>query len=401
MSETRPCSSSVKNLWQYKALGDVCVTSSGGTPLKLDSANYDGGTIPWLMSGEVGQRDVIAATKFITDTGLANSSAKLFPPSSVLVAMYGATAGEVGILRFKAATNQAVCGILPNENFVPEFLYYFLLAHQQELASTATGNAQPNISQAKIRALQIPLMPRKEQKRLVSILDEAFEGIATVQSNTESNLANNLAFFAATRNRHLETNNSQWKKVSLGEISDVQSGGTPLISVKTYWNGDIPWYSSGELNSIFTSVPKRHITSSGLGHSNAKVFPQGSLLIGMYDTAALKMSVLDRDAAFNQAIAGVKPNDSIDLVFLLHAINSQKEKILNERRGTRQKNLSLAKIKDIHLRVPPIAHQRKIVALLENDALGCESLSEVIRSKIAALDELKQSLLHQAFSGNL
>jgi type I restriction enzyme S subunit len=138
-----------------------------------------------------------------------------------------------------------------------------------------------------------------------------------------------------------------------------------------------------------------------LGHSNAKVFPQGSLLIGMYDTAALKMSVLDRDAAFNQAIAGVKPNDSIDLVFLLHAINSQKEKILNERRGTRQKNLSLAKIKDIHLRVPPIAHQRKIVALLENDALGCESLSEVIRSKIAALDELKQSLLHQAFSGNL
>jgi type I restriction enzyme S subunit len=71
------------------------------------------------MSGEVGQRDIEVATKFITDAGLANSSAKLFPPSSVLIAMYGATAGDVGILRFQAATNQAVCAIYPNRDFVP------------------------------------------------------------------------------------------------------------------------------------------------------------------------------------------------------------------------------------------------------------------------------------------
>ena len=80
--------------WKYALLGDVCVTSAGGTPLKLDSKNYDGGTIPWLMSGEVGQRDVVAATKFITEKVLASSSAKLFPASSVLIAMYGATAEE-------------------------------------------------------------------------------------------------------------------------------------------------------------------------------------------------------------------------------------------------------------------------------------------------------------------
>jgi type I restriction enzyme S subunit len=82
--------------------------------------------------------------------------------------MYGATAGEVGILRFQAATNQAVCAVLPSDNFVPEFLYYFLLAQQKTLIATATGNAQPNISQAKIRAIRIPMIPQDEQLRIVT-----------------------------------------------------------------------------------------------------------------------------------------------------------------------------------------------------------------------------------------
>src|SRR3954462_7371624 len=94
-----------------------------------------------------------------------------------------------------------------------------------------------------------------------------------------------------------------WQIKKLGDVAEVQSGGTPLVSNKSFWNGDIPWYSSGELNDLYTSIPERHITAAGLKGSNAKLFPAGSLLIGMYDTAALKMSILDRAGAFNQAIA--------------------------------------------------------------------------------------------------
>ncbi|MDD4907142.1 MAG: restriction endonuclease subunit S, partial [Methylobacter tundripaludum] len=114
--------------WQWKLLGDVCKTGSGGTPLKAKEEYYKGGTIPWLMSGEVSQGEVREATNFITQKGLESSAAKIFPKDTVLVAMYGATAGQVGILKFEAATNQAVCGILPNKQFVPEFLFYFLLS---------------------------------------------------------------------------------------------------------------------------------------------------------------------------------------------------------------------------------------------------------------------------------
>ena len=163
-----------------------------------------------------------------------------------------------------------------------------------------------------------------------------------------------------------------WETKTLGEIADVQSGGTPLVSNKAFWNGNLPWYSSGELNDLYTSPPERHVSLLGIESSNAKLFPEGSLLIGMYDTAALKMSILDRAGAFNQAIAGVRPNERIDLVFVLHAINAIRESVLGQRRGVRQKNLSLGKIREIPIPVPPLAEQQRIVGLLDEalDGLG-------------------------------
>ena len=92
--------------WDFVEIGDVLKTTAGGTPLKANKEYYEGGKIPWLLSGEVGQKEIFSSSKFITQAGLDNSSAKIYPPNSVLVAMYGATAGEVGILRFKASSNQ-------------------------------------------------------------------------------------------------------------------------------------------------------------------------------------------------------------------------------------------------------------------------------------------------------
>jgi type I restriction enzyme S subunit len=189
-----------------------------------------------------------------------------------------------------------------------------------------------------------------------------------------------------------------WKIKSLGEISEVQSGGTPLKSQKEYWFGDIPWYSSGELNELFTHASKSFITRKGLEKSNAKLFPKGSLLIGMYDTAALKMSILDRDAAFNQAIAGVKPNEGIDLKFIFYAINSRKPKILNQRRGVRQRNLSLTKIKNIILPFPPLSEQKRIVAILDEAFEGIDAAIANTEKNLANARELFESYLNGIFT---
>jgi type I restriction enzyme, S subunit len=179
-----------------------------------------------------------------------------------------------------------------------------------------------------------------------------------------------------------------WKFQALGKIAEVQSGGTPLRSKNEYWSGEIPWYSSGELNETFTRPSKDFITQKGLEGSNAKLFPKGSLLIGMYDTAALKMSILDRDAAFNQAIAGVRPNKNTDLKFILYAINASRFEILNQRRGVRQKNLSLAKIKDISLPILPIGEQRRIVAIVDQAFEAIDVAIENTKQNLANAREL-------------
>ena len=94
--------------WEYKKLGEVCETSSGGTPSKNNKEYYEDGNIPWLRSGEVAQGLIYKSELFITEKGLNNSSAKLFPIDTIVLAMYGATVGQVGLLKKEMATNQAI-----------------------------------------------------------------------------------------------------------------------------------------------------------------------------------------------------------------------------------------------------------------------------------------------------
>lgn len=143
-------------------------TTSGGTPKSSVSEYYDGGDIPWLTSGEVNYGDVTKSSNYITEKGLNNSSAKWVPENSIVIAMYGATAGKVGIVRYKTTTNQAVCSVLPNDNFNQEFLRYAFQDISEELTSKAIGGGQPNISQTIIKNSYIVDAPIEEQERFAS-----------------------------------------------------------------------------------------------------------------------------------------------------------------------------------------------------------------------------------------
>lgn len=176
--------------WQWIQLGKICKTGAGGTPLKSKKEYYENGDIPWLLSGEVNNRNITSSRNFITQKGLDNSSAKLFPKDSVLVAMYGATAGQVGILRFESASNQAVCAIFPNENYLTDFLYYTFQFKKNELIGKAVGNAQPNISQIKIKETEVPLLELEEQQQIVTQLDQLQEQTNLLVTKYQQKLAN-------------------------------------------------------------------------------------------------------------------------------------------------------------------------------------------------------------------
>ncbi|APR70901.1 MULTISPECIES: restriction endonuclease subunit S [Acinetobacter] len=159
-----------------KKISTFCKTGSGGTPSRSNNAFFENGTIPWVKSGELKNRYITEVEEYITDLAVEKSSAKLVSKGSLLIAMYGATVGEVSQLTFDATTNQAICNIQPDENVCDvNYLYRFLEASKSYLLSRRVGGGQPNISQGVIKDLDVPLPPLAEQRRIASILDQADE----------------------------------------------------------------------------------------------------------------------------------------------------------------------------------------------------------------------------------
>ncbi len=155
--------------WDVVKLGDVAKTASGGTPSRKNP-EYFGGKIHWVKSGELNDSLVSCTEETLTEMGIINSNARVFPKGTLLIAMYGATAGKVGILECEAASNQAVCAVFPQKILSSNFLFYVFMYRRSKLLSERYGGAQPNISQTVIKAFNIPLPPLHEQHEIVRIL---------------------------------------------------------------------------------------------------------------------------------------------------------------------------------------------------------------------------------------
>lgn len=213
----------MKEGWEYKKLGEVCNTSSGGTPSKSHMEYYEGGTIPWLRSGEVAQGLIYSTELCITDLGMKNSSAKLFPIDTVVIAMYGATVGQVGILKKEMTTNQAICGVFPNEIFYPMFLFYCLKAKKSFFIKDAVGGAQPNISQNLIKKTEVPVPPLSEQQHIVEELDLLSSIIEKKKAQIKEldNLAQSL-FYEMFGD--IENNTKSFETYKLGEVCNMKAG---------------------------------------------------------------------------------------------------------------------------------------------------------------------------------
>jgi type I restriction enzyme S subunit len=401
--------------WAIRPLGDLCKTGAGGTPLKSVKGYYEGGNIPWLLSGEVSQGEIYEATNFITPKGLENSSARLFPPDTVLVAMYGATAGQVGILRFEASTNQAVCGILPSEYFVPEFLFYFFLHKKDELVAQAAGNAQPNISQIKIRNTGVPAVPLPEQHRIVAILDEAFDGIATAKANAEKNLQNARALFESHLQSVFTERGEGWVEKRLGDKSLLQmidgdrganypktgdfldDGPCLFLNTKNVRPDGFEFEST-----MFISEEKdRQLRKGKLKRDDVVMTTRGTIgNIGLYSEDVPFDSI-----RINSGMLVFRPNQREILPsYLFEILRSGivKEQIRKYTTGAAQPQLPIKTLVNFSIPVPvTLAAQSKLVKRIRAFQPETQRLESLYQQKLTALDDLKKSLLHQAFSGQL
>ena len=167
----------IPSSWEWAKINTLYQTSSGGTPEK-GHPEYYGGSIPWVKVGDLKNIYIEKTEDTISEIGLNNSSAKLFPEDTILVAMYCNDAiGKSSILRLPMTTNQAICGLFPNPLLCKEYVYYAIQANRAKLQEHAAGGAQKNINQKIVNDLPIPLPPLPEQQRIVAKIEELFEQI--------------------------------------------------------------------------------------------------------------------------------------------------------------------------------------------------------------------------------
>lgn len=158
--------------WKWVRLGECGSWAAGATPSRSNPENYRNGTIPWLKTGDLNDGIIIEIPESISTNAFNTSSLRLNPIGSVLMAMYGATIGKLGILGIEATTNQACCACIPFKVVDNKFLFYFLLSFRKRFIEMGAGGAQPNISKEKIVQAVFPLPPLAEQKRIVEKLDQ-------------------------------------------------------------------------------------------------------------------------------------------------------------------------------------------------------------------------------------
>ena len=383
--------------WMWTTLGVIGTWQSGGTPSRSNKSYY-GGNIPWLKTGDLNDGYITHIPEFITEEAVVNSSAKLNPVGSVLIAMYGATIGKLGILTFPATTNQACCACIEYDAIDPMFLFYFLLSQRTAFIAKGGGGAQPNISKEIIVKTYIPLPPFLEQQRIVAEIERWFSLIDIIE-NGKNDLQN---IIKQTKNKILDLaihgklvsqdpndepaiellkrinpgftpcDNGHytqlpfeapqnWCWTTLGKIGKWQSGSTPNRLNKDYYNGNIPWLKTGDLNDgHITHIPE-YITEKALNETSVKLNPTGSVLIAMYGATIGKIGILTFPATTNQACCACEVFNGIDKEFLFLFLLSHREEFIKMGGGGAQPNISKEKIVNTYIPLPPFAEQKRIV----------------------------------------
>jgi type I restriction enzyme S subunit len=387
-------------------LGDLFKTAAGGTPPTTKREYYDGGTIPWILSGEVRQGVISSAKSFITVSGLKNSSAKVFPKGTVLVALYGATAGQVGILDIEAATNQAVFGIYPNDNFSPKFIFYLLRSRYDDLVSQAVGNAQPNLSGLKIKNVLVPSIALPDQRRIVGILDEAFAGIATAKANAEKNLQNARALFESDLQTVFAQRGDGWVEKRISDVVERLTNGYVGPTRNIYHDTGIPYLLARHVrDNRLTFDGKTYISAKFNQKHKKSMLKAGDVLLvqsGHIGHSAVVPAIHEGHNC--HAMIVITPvKNRVSGEFLSLSFNSpvMQDKFARIRSGSTVPHLTCRAVRELLVPVPSLATQAQLVDSIHCLASHTQRLESIYRRKLAALDELKESLLHQAFSGQL
>ena len=378
--------------WEWTTLGEIGTWQSGATPSRLRK-DYYGGNIPWLKTGDLNDGLITDIPEFITQKALDETSVKLNPIGSILIAMYGATIGKIGILTFPATTNQACCAC-SDYKIEQMYLFYFLLANKKVFIAMGGGGTQPNISKEKIAVTFMPLPPLTEQQRIVVEIERWFKLIDAIDQSKA----------------HLQTTITQTKSKILdlaihGKLVPQDPNDEPASELLKRINPKAEIACDNEhnrklhskgwvqciLNDVFTIIMGQSPDGNSINEKNGIEFHQGKLFFSQkkllkspfYTTSPIKIAkpnslvlcvrapvgdinTLDRKICIGRGLCNLQPNSALNLDFAYYSMIQHKVSLENKATGSTFKSVSKNIICKELFYLPPLAEQKRIVRKIKD-----------------------------------
>jgi type I restriction enzyme S subunit len=391
-------------------LGDVCDLQNGFA-FKSNLFKSDG--IPVLRISSIQDEQICDNRPVFTDQKdyKENLSKYMVKDGDLLIAMSGATTGKVGFNRTgkKFLLNQRVGKFEPSSKLNIDYLFYFLSTKVQENLEISAGAAQPNLSSKQIKDFVIPLPPVAEQKRIVAILDETFEGISAAVANAEKNLANARELFESHLQAVFTKRGTGWVERPLGRMCErITKGSSPKWQGLSYVEKPgILFVTSENVGEYQVLIEQPKYVEEKFNIKDKKsILKKGDVLTNIVGASIGRTAVFDRDdvANINQAVCLIRcePN-LLNNCFLTYLLNSPvfKQVLHDNEVDNARANLSLGFFSQLLVPTPPLPEQRKIVSSLDSFREETQHLEAIYQQKLDALAELKQAVLQKAFAGEL
>ena len=406
--------------WCWTRMENIAQWGSGGTPSRKISEYYNG-NIPWVKTGELNNDYIFETEEHITQNAILHSSAKLFPVNTVVIAMYGATIGKVGILGVEATTNQAcACGV-PNSLVNYKYLFYYAISQKDNFINKGKGGAQPNISQEIIKSHEFPLPPLLEQQRIVGRIESLFTKLDEAKQKAQDALDSFETRKAAIlhkaftgeltaqwrKKQHISRNT--WKVLTLDDVAEYKKGpfGSSITKAMFVPKGDNTYKVYEQGNAIRKTVNYGHYYISEQKYLELKGFSisAGDIIISCAGTIGevFRLPANCEPGVINQALMRVRIFSNIkERYFIYYFGGVLKGSVVDQANGTAIKNIPPFKImKAMKIDLPSLPEQAEIVRILD-DLLAKEQQAEEAAEKVLEqIDLTKKAILARAFRGEL
>lgn len=396
--------------WVWVRLESVASWGSGGTPSRKHEEYYNG-DILWIKTGELNNGWIYDTEEKITDEGLKKSSAKLFPPYSVLIAMYGATIGKVAILGVPATTNQACACAVCNQSLLYMYLFYYCIFQKNVFIEKGKGGAQPNISQIILKQHPIPLPPLSEQQRIVERIEELFAKLDEAKERLQE-VADSFAVRKAAILHKAFTGELIGKQVTelvpleiLVDLIKIGPFGSSLHESDYIENG-IPLVNPKHI------VQQRIVPQSKISISDEKAEELSSYKLKENDIVLGRRGEMGRCAPISNReenwicgtgsmIIRLKKEYDAKLYSLILGSQATVTYLENSAVGSTLKNLNEKIVRKIPVPQFSNEEQHEIVRLIDDLLARERAAQQAAEQALASIDLMKKSILARAFRGEL